>query len=76
MAEEVKLFRTWASSFAQGIVWALKIKGIEEYVIMVQDLSSNIPSPFLYNPDACKQWGKREIGEREVKRFVSKCFQR
>ena len=50
MAEEVKLFRTWASSFAQGIVWALKIKGIEEYVIMVQDLSSNIPSPFLYNP--------------------------
>ncbi|KAJ9680199.1 hypothetical protein PVL29_019487 [Vitis rotundifolia] len=49
MAEEVKLFRTWSSSYALRIVWALKIKGIE-YETIFENLPDKSPSLLHYNP--------------------------
>ncbi|MFS7906360.1 putative glutathione transferase [Helianthus anomalus] len=46
---EVKLFWTWTSPYAQRIVWALKLKGIE-YETMFEDLANKSPLLLEYNP--------------------------
>ena len=45
----MKLFRSWSSSFALRIVWALEIKGIE-YEAVFEDLSNKSPLLLQYNP--------------------------
>ncbi|KAJ0611992.1 putative glutathione transferase [Helianthus annuus] len=46
---EVKLFWTWTSPYAQRIVWALKLKGIE-YETMFEDLANKSRLLLEYNP--------------------------
>nr|GEW94282.1 probable glutathione S-transferase [Tanacetum cinerariifolium] len=46
---DVKLFWTWSSPYAQRIVWALKLKGIE-YKTMYEDLANKSCSLLEYNP--------------------------
>ncbi|KAK9911476.1 hypothetical protein M0R45_035384 [Rubus argutus] len=46
---EVKLFRSWSSSFALRIVWALKLKGVP-YDTIFEDLSSKSSLLLQYNP--------------------------
>ena len=45
----MKLFRSWSSTFALRIVWALEIKGIE-YEAVFEDLSNKSPLLLQYNP--------------------------
>ncbi|XP_004299656.1 PREDICTED: probable glutathione S-transferase [Fragaria vesca subsp. vesca] len=47
--EEVKLFRTWTSSFSLRIVWALKLKDVP-YDTIFEDLSNKSPLLLQYNP--------------------------
>ncbi|KAI5669364.1 hypothetical protein M9H77_19217 [Catharanthus roseus] len=47
--EQLKLFRTWSSSFALRVVWALKIKGLE-YETVFEDITNKSPSLLHYNP--------------------------
>ncbi|KDP42500.1 hypothetical protein JCGZ_00297 [Jatropha curcas] len=49
MGEDLKVFRTWSSSFALRAVWALKLKGIE-YETVYEDLSNKSPLLLQYNP--------------------------
>ncbi|KAL6194134.1 PREDICTED: probable glutathione S-transferase [Fragaria vesca subsp. vesca] len=46
---EVKLFRTWSSSFALRIVWALKLKDVP-YDTIFEDLSNKSPLLLQHNP--------------------------
>ncbi|CAL5331009.1 unnamed protein product [Camellia sinensis] len=50
MAEELKVFRTWSSRFALRIIWALKLKGIEEYETIFEDITNKSPLLLQYNP--------------------------
>ncbi|THG23108.1 hypothetical protein TEA_028701 [Camellia sinensis var. sinensis] len=50
MAEELKVFRTWSSPFALRIIWALKLKGIEEYETIFEDITNKSPLLLQYNP--------------------------
>ena len=49
MAEEVKLFNTWASGFGLRVVWALKLKGIQ-YDAIEEDLFNKSALLLQYNP--------------------------
>ncbi|KAF2320265.1 hypothetical protein GH714_026529 [Hevea brasiliensis] len=46
--EEVKVFRTWSSSFALRVIWTLKLKGVE-FDTVFEDLSSKSPLLLQYN---------------------------
>ncbi|CAL5382398.1 unnamed protein product [Camellia sinensis] len=50
MAEELKVFRTWSTPFALRIIWALKLKGIEEYETIFEDITNKSPLLLQYNP--------------------------
>ncbi|CAL5380827.1 unnamed protein product [Camellia sinensis] len=50
MTEELKVFRTWSSPFALRIIWALKLKGIEEYETIFEDITNKSPLLLQYNP--------------------------
>lgn len=49
MAEEVKVFDTWASPYGLRVVWALKFKGIE-FDTVFEDLKNKSPLLLEYNP--------------------------
>ncbi|KAK8713109.1 hypothetical protein V6N13_148335 [Hibiscus sabdariffa] len=49
MAEEVKLFKTFSTTFGLRVVQALKLKGIE-YEAIDEDLSNKSPLLLHYNP--------------------------
>uniref|UniRef100_A0A2P2IMK0 glutathione transferase n=1 Tax=Rhizophora mucronata TaxID=61149 RepID=A0A2P2IMK0_RHIMU len=49
MSEKVEVFRTWSSSFALRVIWALRLKGVE-YDTKYEDLSNKSPLLLQYNP--------------------------
>ncbi|XP_062154631.1 glutathione transferase GST 23-like [Alnus glutinosa] len=49
MAEELKVFRTWSSTFALRVVWALQLKGVP-FETIYEDLSNKSSLLLQYNP--------------------------